>query len=108
LLDTVAFASYGAFAHLIGSAERARSMAVHAQITTLRLSLATGMAAVYLALNHSFVATWAGPGLYGGALLTVLIGAQIVAAGASNFMNYLYRASGRLMRGSVAPVAGSL
>ena len=108
LLDTVAFASYGAFAHLIASAERARSMAVHAQITTLRLSLAIGMAAVYLALNHSFVATWAGPGLYGGPLLTVLIGAQIVAAGASNLMNYLYRATGRLMRGSVAQFAESL
>ncbi len=107
LLDTVAYASYGAFAHLVGSPERSRSLLVHAQITTLRLSLAGGSAAVFMALNHSFVATWAGSALYGGAWLTILIGGQVVASGASNLMNYLYRATGMLMQGSVAQVLES-
>jgi len=109
LIDTVAFSSYGAFAHLVGSDEKARSLLIHAQITTFRLSLAVGASAGYIALNHSFVTVWTrGEAMYGGSLLTVLIGAQIVAVGASNLMNYLYRATGQLMRGSLAQFGESL
>ena len=108
LLDTFAFSSYGAFAHLVGSEERRRSLLLHAQLTTLRLSLAVGSVAAFVALNRSFVATWAGPSLYGGNLLTILIGAQVVLTGSSFAINYLYRAAGNLMRGSMAQLVESL
>ena len=108
LLDTVAFASYGAFAHLVGSEQRQRSLLLHAQLTTLRLSLAIGLVTAFVALNRSFVATWVGAGQYGGDPLTILIGAQVILAGSSFAINYLYRAAGNVMRGSMAQLVESL
>ncbi|HMH43265.1 MAG TPA: hypothetical protein VK557_07275, partial [Pyrinomonadaceae bacterium] len=108
LVDTIAFATYGGFAHLAASDQRKRILQVHAEITTLRLSLAIAMAAAFMAVNSSLVSVWVGSAQYGGALLTILIALQFIVVGNSFLMNYLYRALGPVMKGSLALAAESV
>lgn len=104
LVDMIAFATYGGFAHLVASEQRHRAMLVHAEINSLRLSLALAMASAYMTVNASLLSVWVGSAQYGGALLTILMAVQFVTVGGSYLMNYLYRATGPgpVVRGSVA------
>ena len=101
LIDNVAFASYGGFAHLVGSAERGRSLQVHAEILSVRLWLAIPAAAVYLAVNEAFLRLWVGPSLFGGRTLTFFLALQMIVGGGSYLINYLYRASVSVQKGSL-------
>ena len=108
LVDMIAFATYGGFAHLVTSDQRHRTLQVHAEINSLRLSLAVAMASAYMAVNASLLSVWAGGAQYGGAFLTILMAAQFIVVGGAFLMNYLYRATGPVMRGSVALVIESV
>jgi hypothetical protein len=108
LVNVIAFASYGGFAHLTASEQRHRTLAVHAEISSLRLSLAVSLAAAYMAVNASLVAVWVGADQYGGMLLTGLLALQFIVSGQSFLMNYLYRAVGRVQQGSLLLAAESL
>ena len=108
LVDMIAFATYGGFAHLVTSDQRHRTLHVHAEIHSLRLSLAIVAASAFMAVNKSLLAVWVGSDQYGGALLTILMATQFVVCGSSFLMNYLYRATGQVMHGSLALVAESL
>ena len=102
LVDAIAFSTYGGFAHLVTSEQRHRALQVHAEIHGLRLSLAVAMASAYMAVNASLLSVWVGRDQYGGPLLTILMAAQFIVVGSSFLMNYLYRATGQVMRGSLA------
>ena len=102
LVDAIAFSTYGGFAHLVTSDQRHRALHVHAEIHSLRLSLAIAMASAYMAVNGSLLSVWVGSTQYGGALLTILMAVQFIVVGSSFLMNYLYRATGQVMRGSLA------
>jgi len=102
MLDTIGFASYGGFAHLVGSDERHRALHVHAEITSLYLSMAVVAASAYMAVNRSLVTVWVGADQFGGVVLTMLMAAQLIVVGQSYLLNYLYRAAGAVVKGSVA------
>jgi O-antigen/teichoic acid export membrane protein len=108
LLNMIGFASYGGFAHLVGSAQRHRAWQVLAEITSLRYSLSIAAAAAVMALNPSFVSLWVGPEMYGGHWLTVFMALQMIFTGGAYLMNYLYRACGPVVKGSLALVVESL
>jgi O-antigen/teichoic acid export membrane protein len=108
LVDTIGVAAYGSFAHLVTSDQRHRAMHVHSEITSLRISLATAIAAAYVAVNWGVVSLWVGQANFGGLLLTILIALQFIVVGGSYLMNYLYRAAGAVMKGSVALLAESM
>jgi O-antigen/teichoic acid export membrane protein len=108
VLDTVGFATYGSFAHLAGSDQRSRALDVHADIREVRFSLAFAAAAVYLAVNRDLVAVWVGPAQFGGELLTCGMAVQLVFVGQSYLWNYLYRATGPVVRGSVGLIVECL
>jgi O-antigen/teichoic acid export membrane protein len=108
LVDMIASATYGGFAHLVGSDQRHRTLQVLAEISSLRLSLAIVAASAYLAVNASLVSVWVGSYQYGGTLLTILIAIQFIVVGNSFLLNYLYRATGAVMQGSIALAAESL
>ena len=105
IVDMIAFAAYGGVAHLVASAQRHRILQVLAEISTLRLTCAIVGATAYMAVNASLVAVWAGPSQYGGPTLTILMGLQFLVVGQSFLLNYLYRATGPVMKG-LARVAG--
>jgi O-antigen/teichoic acid export membrane protein len=105
LLDMIGFTAYGGFAHLVGSADRCRASRVYREIVSLNLSLGVAAAATYMAVNPSFVVRWVGAEFFGGTWLTVLMATQMIVLSASYLVNYLYRASGRVMEGSVALIA---
>jgi len=107
LVDMIGFAAYGSFAHLIASEERHRALQVHAEISSLRLSFAIVLASAYIAVNASLVSVWVGSSQYGGHLLTIMMALQIIVVGGSYLMNYLYRATGPVIRGSIALVVES-
>jgi O-antigen/teichoic acid export membrane protein len=102
LVDMIGFAAYGGLAHLIGSGERREAFATYTRILRLHLSLALAVAAAYLAVNHSLVVLWLGTDVYGGQLLVFLMTLQCVVLGHSYLINLLYRATGRVVTGSVA------
>jgi O-antigen/teichoic acid export membrane protein len=105
LVDAVGMATYGGFAHLVNSSERSRALKVHSEIHAFRLSIAISMAAAYMTVNASLISVWVGPDQYGGSLLTILIAMQFIIAGSSYLMNYLYRATGPVMKGSALLLA---
>jgi O-antigen/teichoic acid export membrane protein len=108
LIDVIGMASYGSFAHLVASSERSRSLAVHAEVSSLRLSLAVTAAGAYVAVNASLVTVWVGEAQYLGLAATVAFAVQMVAVGQAYLMNYLYRATGAVAKGSWLLVAESL
>ena len=101
LLDTIAYAVYGGFAHLLGSGERERAPAVLKEILLARWACACLAAACYLAVNRGFVTLLFGAEHWGGFWLTVAFGVQLVVSGQSFLVNYLYRAAGAVREGSI-------
>ncbi len=87
LVDMVGHASYGSFAHLVTSDQRDRALQIHAEITSLWLSLAVVMASAYMSVNPSLVSIWVGGSQYGGTMLTILMAVQFLVVGGSCLMN---------------------
>lgn len=107
LIDQIAAATYGGFSHLVASNDRARAMEVHAEIRAARSALAVTAAVVCIVVNKSLVSLWIG-GQYGGPLLTFCLALQLITAGDSYLVNYLYRAAGFIRTGSIALAAEAL
>lgn len=105
LVDMIGFATYGGFAHLIGGPQRDQAQAVRSQILSLHLSAAIAVAAAYLAVNRSLVSTWVGADFFGGLPLVFLMALQSVVLGHSYLINLFYRATGRVVEGSLALAA---
>lgn len=101
LLDNIALASYGGFAHLTNSAERHRAMSVYEEIRATHFFLAVPVAAAYIVINELLINAWVGAAHYAGHWLTLLVGLQLVISGRSFLVNYLYRASVSVVRGSL-------
>lgn len=108
LVDAIGFAVYGSFAHLVASEEKYKAGSTFVEINSLRLSLSVAFAAAYMAVNQSLVSLWAGAAQYGGSLLTILLGIRFIVNGSSYLVNYLYRATGEIVRGSLMLLAEGL
>jgi O-antigen/teichoic acid export membrane protein len=108
LVDMIGFATYGAFAHMMGGPERTHAQRVHSEVLSLHLSAAVALAAAFFAVDHSLVDLWVGPGLFGGPMLVFLMSVQAVVLGHSYLINLLYRATGRVVEGSLALVVEAL
>jgi O-antigen/teichoic acid export membrane protein len=108
ILDGIAFATYGGFAHLVASRERSKAGQTLSKIITLRFALAVISAVVYVTVNNSLVGVWVGPRYFGGELLTVLVSLQLLMTGDHFLVNYLYRASGAVKAGSILLAAEAI
>ena len=105
LIDQIAFASYGGFAHLVGSHDRSRALQVYAEIRSARLWLAISASGACMAVNGPLVRLWVGEKQFGGAVLTILLGLQMIVVGEAFLINYLYRAAVSVTKGSLALAA---
>jgi hypothetical protein len=101
LVDVIGTAVYGSFAHLVASEDKHRAGPTFIEINSLRLSLSVAFASAYMIVNSSLVSLWVGDQQYGGAVLTILLGLRFIANGSSYLVNYLYRAIGEIVRGSL-------
>lgn len=101
LLDTIANAVYGGFAHLLGSEDRERAPAVLREILLARWACACLAAACVAAVNRGFVTLLFGPEHWGGFWLSLAFAVQLVISGQSFLVNYLYRAAGAVREGSI-------
>ncbi len=108
LLDTVAWATSGGFAHLVAAGDRHRSRQVLAEILWLRLALACVVAGAITAVNEAFVSQLFGAEHFGGLLLTTILALQMIATGHSFLANYLWRSTGAVREGSVLLTAESV
>jgi O-antigen/teichoic acid export membrane protein len=108
LVDMIGFATYGGFAHLMGSPQRDQVQRVRSQILSLHLSAAVAVAAAYLAVDRSLVVVWVGEDFFGGLPLVFMMALQSVVLGHSYLINMLYRATGRVIEGSLALVVEAL
>lgn len=100
LLDTVGYAAYGGFAHLVASAESPRSRAVLSELSFLRFAGACLAGGCYLAINEAFVTLLFGRESFGGVALTAALAVLLVVGGQTFLLNYLYRAAGAVRAGS--------
>jgi O-antigen/teichoic acid export membrane protein len=101
IADSVTFGSYGAFAHLVASPDRSRARAVYFEIFSIRSAVSIVFSAAFIAFNASFLTLWIGPATYSGITLTVLLAIQALISGNAFLANYLYRAAGFVVGGSV-------
>ncbi len=108
LVDMIGFASYGGIAHLISSVDRLIARTSYARVLALHLSCAVAVAAAYLAVNHSLLLVWVGTSVAGGVGLIFLMSIQAVALGHSYLINLMYRATGRVLEGSLYLVIEAL
>lgn len=101
LLDTIAWAVSGGFAHLVTADDRSRSRAVLREILWVRLGVASVGVGIIVAVNAAFVSLLFGPDNFGGIVLTLAFALHIMLSGQSFLANYLWRASGYVREGSL-------
>lgn len=101
LLDTIAWAAAGGFAHLAAAADGHRSRAVLLEILSLRIGLAALGLGIVVAVNESFVTLLFGASNFGGFWLTLAFAIQLMLGGQSFLVNYLWRATGHVREGSL-------
>jgi O-antigen/teichoic acid export membrane protein len=87
---------YSGFAHLVGSGHLARARRVLAEADRGYLAAGALAAALYMALNRTFMELWVGPAQYGGHLLTVLLGLNVLLVGRAALITYLLGGSGQI------------
>ncbi|CAN5543429.1 hypothetical protein BH23ACI1_BH23ACI1_26730 [soil metagenome] len=108
LLDTIAWAVSGGFAHLVSAADRHRARVVLAELLWLRLALACAAGAAVVAVNQAFVTLLFGSEHYGGLWLSVMLSMQMIVGGQSFLANFLWRSTGAVREGSMLMVAESV
>ncbi len=101
VLDRFGAATFASFSNLIGTGQKARAAGIYKEIMDLFVPVAVLSISMYLAANQTFMSLWVGNDLYGGNLLSTLIGLSILVAAGSNLINYLYGATGQIARGSL-------
>jgi len=101
ILDRFGAATFAGFANLIGTGQKTRASGVYQEIMDLFAPIAVLLIILYLSANQTFMSLWVGPELFGGQLLTTLIGLSVLVATGSNLINYLYGATGQIARGSL-------
>jgi O-antigen/teichoic acid export membrane protein len=101
LLDSIAWAVYGGFAHLVTADDRHRARAVLHEVLWLRLAAACLCGAVVLTVNQAFVTLLFGSENFGGIWLTAGFAVQMILSGQAFLSNYLLRAAGQVREGSV-------
>jgi O-antigen/teichoic acid export membrane protein len=101
LLDSVAWAVYGGFSHLVTAADRHRARIVLGEIMWLRFAAACLCGAVALAVNEAFVRLLFGASNFGGVWLTAAFALQMVLGGQAFLANFLLRAAGEVREGSL-------
>jgi O-antigen/teichoic acid export membrane protein len=97
-LARVGGAVYPGFAHLVGSGHLPRARQVLGQVDRAYLALGTLALAMYMALNRTFMELWVGPAQYGGHLLTVLVGLNVLLVGRAALATYLLGSTGGFRR----------
>lgn len=108
LVDMIGFATYGGVAHLMSSTDGETARRLYGRILALHLACAFAVGAAYLAVNRSLLIVWVGPSVAGGVGLIFLMAIQSVVLGHSYLINLLYRATGRVVEGSLALVVEAL
>jgi O-antigen/teichoic acid export membrane protein len=100
LIDAIAWAVYGAFAHLVTADDRHRARAVAADVLWSRFGIASVAGAVLVAINEPFVTLLFGAEHFGGVALTVGFALHMMLGGQAFLANYLYRAAGGVRDGA--------
>lgn len=100
VLDRFGSATFAGFSHLIGSGHKNRAVDVYQEIMGLYTPIAIIAITVYMAINQTFVTVWAGKDMFGGQVLTILIGLAVLTSAGGNLINYLYGATGQIARSS--------
>lgn len=95
-LALIGGAVYPGFAHLVGSGHRARARQVLAQVDRGYLAAGALTVGLFIALNRTFMELWVGPAQYGGHLLTVLLGLNVLFVGRAALLTYLLGGSGQI------------
>lgn len=107
-LARVGGAVYPGFAHLVGSGNLPRARQVLGQVDRGYLAVGTLALAMYMALNRTFMELWVGPVQFGGHLLTVLLGLNVLLVGRASLATYLLGSAGEIRRSAYLIFAEAL
>lgn len=100
LLDTIAWAVAGGFAHLVTAGDGHRARGVMREVLWARLAVACLGTGTVLAVNQPLVGLLFGPANFGGVWLSLAFALQTLATGQSFLANFLWRATGNVRDGS--------
>jgi O-antigen/teichoic acid export membrane protein len=101
LVDGIAFAIGGGFAHLVSADDRGRAREVLGEILWLRGTVAALILGAAVVMNEHVVSLLFDAANFGGLLLTFAFAAQTLCAGHSLLVNFLWRAAGHVREGSL-------
>ena len=93
VLDSVGNASYGGFAHLFATGDKARGRHVYREIIAVYLAVGVALMCAYIAVNPSLVGVWVSAKMFGGSTLTILIAISTLIGGWSYLSLSLYRST---------------
>ncbi|HVT13176.1 MAG TPA: oligosaccharide flippase family protein [Fimbriimonadaceae bacterium] len=93
ILDGVGQGSFGGFSHLYASGDGARSKTVYREVVAVYLGVGFALMCAYVAVNPGLVGVWAGPKMFGGTALTVLLAISVLMTGWSYLSLCLYRST---------------
>jgi O-antigen/teichoic acid export membrane protein len=99
-LDTITSATYGPLSHLISTCDKNKVCGALNNIEYFRFVFSTSAVFSYIGINKKLVETWVGQEHYGGNILTLLVGWQVIAVANSYFYNSVLRSGGELVKGS--------
>jgi O-antigen/teichoic acid export membrane protein len=108
LLDSIAYAVHGAFAHLVTADDRHRARRVLGELLSLRLAIACLAGAIAASVNRPFVTLLFGAENFGGVWLTMAFVVQLVVGGQALLANFLFRAAGHVREGSLLLAADAI
>ena len=97
-LDRFGGATFAGFAHLVGSGQFTKARRVYEELVSIHTSISVLMTCVYIATNQWFVTVWVGPDQFGGQWLTFMLGLSVLASSRSSLLEYLYGATGQIVR----------
>lgn len=99
--DSIALGSYPSFAHLVSSQSVERASEVLDELNGLRIAVCVILTAPYLAINSSFVSVWVHGQVRPDGWITIAVAVQTLVIGGAFLSNYLYRAAGGVLEGSL-------
>lgn len=98
LINRFGGAVFAGFSHLVGGGQRESAAKVYAEVLVIYTGVSVVLVGTYLAVNQTFMSVWVGSEQFGGEILTILIGFNVLTGGRFGLLSYLYGATGQIAR----------
>lgn len=107
-INAIAGAIMGSASHLFGQNDRDKQKSVVQTVVSLHTIVSVIVIVALVVINKDFIRVWVGQNLYGGDLLTILFGCQVLLTTRFNIYNSLIQATGNFKLTSLTGIIVSV